>query len=104
MVPPRDVRPAYVKASLTALTALGARIGGGRRTARAGPATSGWRPRSQSAASGCLQLSHALRWGKVHPRPLLPKLDPERHETCVKERAEALARLAEPSRPGRRGG
>ncbi len=37
--------------------------------------------RNRPDLDGTSQLSHALKWGEVHPRTLLGDLDPERHET-----------------------
>jgi deoxyribodipyrimidine photo-lyase len=43
--------------------------------------------RNRPDLDGTSQLSHALKWGEIHPRTLLADLDPERHETYVKELA-----------------
>ncbi len=43
--------------------------------------------RDRPDLDGTSQLSHALKWGEVHPRTLLADLDPERHEVYAKELA-----------------
>ncbi|GAA0614333.1 deoxyribodipyrimidine photo-lyase [Sporichthya brevicatena] len=43
--------------------------------------------RNRPDLDGTSQLSHALKWGEVHPRTLLADLDPERDETYLKELA-----------------
>ncbi|WP_019874911.1 cryptochrome/photolyase family protein [Sporichthya polymorpha] len=43
--------------------------------------------RNRPDLDGTSQLSHALKWGEIHPRTLLADLDPEGDETYLKELA-----------------